>query len=385
MEHSKVESEYYKSGGKRFFNYPIGDKNVKEACDRNNYISGSVVDGFNRYKEDVSIMKNLGMNCYRFSIDWSRIEPEKGKISEEGIRYYFNLIQELKRNDIEPFLTCWHWTLPLWLEEEGGLLSKNIVNYFEKYVETLVENFGNDVKYWMTINEPLVVSTSSYLQGKWPPQKKNIFLFYKVCFINLVNMHKVGYESIKKFDESIHVSFAKNNQRFRAYEERFFNKVLARMSDFFVNEFFINRVKNYLDYISLNFYFDHEVCFSGLRDKYKKRSDIGWGLEPYSLYYVLRDLGDRYHLPVYVTENGLADRDDKYRKWWLDESVRALGDALEYGVNVRGYMHWSLLDNFEWSEGFWPKFGLVGIDPDTKERKIKNSGYYYRDLIKKYS
>lgn len=381
-EHAKVESEFYERGGKRSFNYPIGEENIKEACNYENYISGKASDSFNRYKEDVQILKELGLNAYRFSVDWSRIEPEKGKYSKEGIEYYKNLIKELKSNDIEPFLTCWHWPVPIWLEEEGGLLAKNIVEYFGKYVGVLVENFGEDVKYWITINEPMVISGSSYLQGKWPPQKKNIFKFWKVCFVNLVKMHKVGYEKIKSHNPSLQVSLAKNNQRYRGYKGRFLNNVLARISAYFSNDLFLNKVKKHLDYIALNFYFDFEVTPFGLRDKYEKRSDIGWGLKPYSIYYSLKDLKEKYDLPIIITENGLADREDKYRKWWLDETVRAMEDALKEGVDLFGYLYWSLLDNFEWSEGHWPKFGLVEVDRKTYERRIRGSGYYYRDLVK---
>jgi beta-glucosidase len=380
-EHSKEESEFYRKSGKRKFNYPIGEVNVKEASKEENYISGKAADSFNRYKEDVQILKELGLNSYRFSVDWSRIEPEKGKYSKEGLEYYKNLIKELRDNGIEPFLTCWHWPVPLWLEEEGGLLAKNIVEYFGKFVEVLVNNFGQDVKYWMTINEPLVISSSSYLQGKWPPQEKNIFKFWKVCFVNLVKMHKGAYEVIKGYDNNLQVSLAKNNQRYTGYKNRLINKVLAKVSHYINNELFLNKIKNHLDYIGLNFYFDFEVTPFGLRDEYEERSDIGWGLRPYSIYYVLKDLKDKYNLPIIITENGLADREDKYRKWWLDESVRAMGDALDYGVDLFGYLHWSLLDNFEWSEGYWPKFGLVEVDRDTCERRIRESGYYYKSIV----
>lgn len=381
-DHAKVEGEFYRKGRKGFFNYPIGKENMQEACIYENYISGKAADSFNRYKEDVQLLKELGLNSYRFSVDWSRVESKKGEFSKEGLDYYSRLIKEMKDNGIEPFLTCWHWPIPLWLEEEGGLLAKNIVEYFERYVDVLVKNFGEDVKYWVTINEPLVISTSSYLQGKWPPQKKNIFKFWKVCFVNLVNMHKRAYVVIKQYDNNLQVSLAKNNQRYRGYRNRFINNMLAKISHWFNNELFLNKIKNHLDYISLNFYFDFEICGIGLKGEYEKRSDIGWGLKPYSIYYVLKDLKDKYDLPIIITENGLADREDRYRKWWLDETFRAMEGALEEGVDLFGYLHWSLLDNFEWAEGFWPKFGLVEVDRKTLDRKIRESGYYYKDLVK---
>jgi beta-glucosidase len=384
-EHAKVESEFYKKGGKRSFNYPIGQVNVKEACTYENYISGKAADSFHRYKEDIQLLKELGLNAYRFSIDWSRIEPEKGKYSKEGIEYYKNLIRELKGNGIEPFLTCWHWPIPLWLEEEGGLLSKNIVEYFGKYIEVLVENFGQDVKYWMTINEPLVVSTSSYLQGKRPPQKKNIFKFWKVCFVNLVDMHKRGYEVIKEYDPDLQVAISKNFLGVGGEGYNFLQRIIKKIFGCFWNDLFLHKIEGYLDFIGLNYYAEAEIDIFNFKKEEKRRSDIGWRLRPYSIYYVLKDLKEKYNLPIIITENGLADREDKYRKWWLDETFRAMEDALKDGVDLFGYLHWSLLDNFEWSEGHWPKFGLVEVDRETCERRIRESGYYYRDLVKKHS
>ena len=307
-EHSKKESEYYRKGKSRKFDYPVGEYNLKEACKEENYISGKAVDSYNRYKEDVQILKELGLNAYRFSIDWSRIEPEKGKYSKEGLDYYRRLIKELKDNNIEPFLTCWHWPIPLWLEEEGGLLAKNIVEYFANYVEILVENFGHDVKYCMTINEPLVVGPSGYLQGRWPPQKKNPILFYKVCYINLVKMHIEAYKKIKEFDNGLKVSLAKNNPYIHGYRNRFLNNIFAGIGRYIFNDLYLKKVKDYLDYIGLNFYFDMEIGITGLKDNAQKRSDFGWGLKPYSIYYSLKDLKDKYNLPIIITENGLADR-----------------------------------------------------------------------------
>ncbi len=381
-EHSKEESEFYREGGRGKFNYPIGEVNVKEACNEENYISGKAADSFNRYKEDVGILKELELNSYRFSIDWSRIEPEKGKYSKEGLEYYKNLIKELKDNGIEPFLTCWHWPIPLWLEEEGGLLAKNIVEYFGKFVEVLVENFGQDVKYWMTINEPLVVSGAGYLQGTRAPGIRNVFKFWKVSFVNLVKMHKFSYGVIKEYDANIQVAIAKNMFGVKEEGYKFLQKFMKKIFGYFWNDLFLHKIEGYLDFIGLNYYSEIQTDIFNFRKEEKKRSDIGWSMTPYCIYYVLKDLKDKYNLPIIITENGLADREDKYRKWWLDETLRAMEDALEYGVDLFGYLHWSLLDNFEWSEGHWPKFGLVEVDRDTCERRVRESGYYYRDLVK---
>lgn len=357
----------------------ISDINYEDACKPSNYISGKACDSYNEYKEDVEILKELGLNAYRFSVDWSRIEPKKGEFSEEGIQYYRNLLKELKDNGIEPFLTCWHWPLPLWLKDEGGLESKNIVEYFHKYIEFLVENLGDDIKYWITINEPLVISSASYLLGDWPPQKRNPFLSYRIAFKTLVDMHKDAYLTIKEFDEDAEVGIAKNNAYFEAYNRNPINKLIAKVARYYSNFKYLDMVEGYLDFIGLNYYFHNKVGLFGLRNDNDKLSDMGWWLKPRSIYYPLKEIKDRYDLPVFITENGLADREDKYREWWLDETVEGMREALDYGVDLRGYMHWSLLDNFEWAEGYWPRFGLA-----TRDREIKGSGYYYKELVEKY-
>ena len=145
------------------------------------------------------------------------------------------------------------------------------------------------------------------------------------------------------------------------------------------------KVKDKLDFVGVNFYFKNRISISGRKNDNDQVSDFGWWMVPSALYGVLQRAHKRYGLPIYITENGVADREDQYRKWWLDESFEAMKKALEDGIDVRGYMHWSLLDNFEWAEGFWPRFGLVSVDRETFDREIKGSGWYYRDLIKKHS
>jgi beta-glucosidase len=356
--------------------HDIIDQNYKDACDPNNYISGKACDSYRRYKEDIEVIKELGLNSYRFSIAWSRIEPEKGNFSKKGMQYYKNLVKELRANNIEPFLTCWHWTIPLWLKEEGGLLADNIVEYFKRYVEFLVDNLGDDVKYWITINEPLVVATGGYLIGDWPPQKKDPFSFWKVAYRVLVDMHREAYLAVKDYDKDLQVSVAKHNGYIEAYNKNPSNKILANIYRYYSNFKYLDQVKDYLDYIGLNYYFHNKVGILGLKNEDEPLSDVGWWMDPKSIYYTLTELKDRYDLPIYITENGLADREDKYRHWWLDETVEGMREALEYGADLRGYMHWSLLDNFEWANGYWPRFGLV-----TRDREVKESGWHYEELI----
>lgn len=353
---------------------------LEEAQEPLRRISGMAADSLHRWRDDIKLLKEMGLNSYRFSIEWSRIFPQKGVVSEEGLKYYRTLISDLKKNGIEPLVTCWHWTLPLWLVEEGGELAKNSAEYFREYVRVLAENFGKEVKYWMILNEPESVASKGYLLGDWPPSKKNPILAGYFYWGRMVEWHKVGYEEIKKVNKDAWVGVAKPNAHIESYNGNIFNIWIAQAGHFFANVLFLKRVRKYLDFIGLNYYFHTKVGIVGERNDNDRVSDFGWWMKPGSIYHVLVAL-KRFHLPVIITENGLADSKDQYRKWWLDETFKAMKKAIKKGVDLRGYLHWSLVDNFEWAEGFWPKFGLAEVDPKTYDRRLRKSGYYYRDLI----
>ncbi len=356
----------------------------KMANEKENYFSNSKYspESFKNWKRDVEVIKKLGLKAYRLSIEWSRIEPEKGKFSKEGIQYYKNLLRELKENDVKVVLTCWHWSLPIWLSEEKGLLSKNIYKYFKRYVSYLYDNLSEYVDYWLTINEPQSFILS-YLVGIWPPGKRNIFNYLKVLFKVFPKMHIGAYEVIKEKDESTKVSFAKNVVSVVGYNNFFLNRAIQRVSNWYINLIFMDKVRNHLDFIGLNFYFHNRVGILGLRNSNDRISDLGWWLKPQKLYDVIKMMYEKYKLPIIVTENGLADSRDEDREWWIEESVKAMHRAIEEGCEVFGYLHWSLLDNFEWDKGYWPKFGLVSVDSNTKERKIKKSGKFYKEIIQR--
>jgi len=375
-----------KTAEKRAKNIPNWYEFPKElleiAKDPKSRISGKACNSFELWREDIKLLKELGLNSYRFSIEWSRIFPEKGVVSKKGLKYYKDLINGLKANNIEPVLTCWHWTLPLWIEKEGGLMAKDIEKYFKEYFDILAENFGEDIKYWVSINEPSVITSQSYLVGVWPPQKKSPFIWFYLYYFRMVKIHKIGYESIKRVNKEALIGVAKHNTVMESYNNMPWNILITKLGDFFWNHWYLKKIHKYLDFIGLNFYFHQKIGIRGIKNDNDRLSDMGWWLRPDSLYRALMDL-KRYNLPIIITENGVADFKDQYREWWLDESFNAMNKALEDGINLIGYLHWSLLDNFEWAEGFWPKFGLVKVDLKTFERKIKKSGYYYKDLIEK--
>jgi len=344
------------------------------------FVSGAACDSWNQFEEDVKCLKELGVNSYRFSIEWSRVEPEHGKFDEAVIERYAFFVRRLKEEGIEPFVTLWHWPLPLWVRDQGGWLSRQTVLDFVAYSRKVVEALGSQVRFWITINEPLVYASNSYYSGKWPPQMKSLTRTIRVAR-HLVQAHKLAYEAMKGTNASLQVGLSKHNIHFSAKQPWVVNQLVARASTYFWNEWFLNRVRHYQDFIGLNYYFHNSVDVH-LGKNEKIISDLGWELYPEGLYRVLKGL-KRYRKPVYITEHGLADKDDRHRAWYLTESLRFAHRALNEGVDLRGYFHWSLLDNFEWADGFFPRFGLFEVDFVTCRRVARSSVAVYRSIITK--
>jgi beta-glucosidase len=356
----------------------LRSKGLIEKYGLENFISGKATDHYNRFQEDFKLAKELGHNATRFSIEWSRIEPEEGKFDEKEIEHYKKVISTLKELGIEPFVSIWHWPIPIWLRDKGGWQYRKISDYFERYAEKLSSTLGDNVKFWITLNELEIYAGNSYLIGIWPPQKKNLFAYLLVLH-NLIKAHQKAYKIIKKTRLNSQIGIAKNNIYFEAYQNKPVNRVLKRIIDWWWNFYFLDRIKSYQDFIGLNHYFHNCINYGFNKNKNKKTSDMGCELYPKAVYYVLKDL-KRFNKPIYITENGLADSEDKKRSWFILESLKNISKAIDEGVNVRGYSHWSLTDNFEWDKGFWPRFGLIEIDYETLKRKIRPSAMIYRDI-----
>lgn len=344
-----------------------------------NYISDKACDHYNRFEQDFDLVKSFGHTAHRFSLEWSRIEPKEGKFNEKEIEHYQRIILALKERGIEPFVGLWHWTNPSWIEKEGGWESGKIIYYFSRYAEKIVSSLGDDIKFLITINEPEIYTLFSYLNGNWPPGKKN-FLSFIVVIHNLIRAHKETYKIIKKIQPTIQIGIATNNTYYEACNDlisRFVKNIIESLDHFYI----LNRIKNYQDFIGLNYYFHNRI--KGLKfnqNENKEITDLGWEIYPRGIFYVLKNL-KKYQKPIYITENGLADTNDEKRSQFIFETLKNISEATDEGVDVRGYFYWSLMDNFEWGKGFWPKFGLLEIDRKSLERKSRHSAYFYKDII----
>ncbi len=254
------------------------------------------------------------------------------------------------------------------------------MNYFSRYVKKVVLSLKDDVKFWITLNEPEIYAGESYFRGIWPPQEKN-FISYLVVIKNLIKAHKNAYHIIKEISPNAQIGIAKNNIYFEAYENKLVNRFLKKIIDWWWNFYFLNQISNYQDFIGLNHYFHDRINYGFNKNEYRIVSDLGSELYPEAIYYVLIDL-KKYQKPIYITENGLADAKDEKREKFIKDHLVWIHKAIQEGIDVRGYFYWSLLDNFEWDKGFWPRFGLVEVDYKTMERKIRPSAYKYAKICK---
>jgi beta-glucosidase len=351
------------------------------ATNSQNYISGLACDHYQRYQQDLNLLKGLGLNAYRFSIEWSRIFPAPGQLNTDALHHYEQMLQLIQRQGITPMVTLWHFTNPVWFENLGGWTNKANIQHFTEFVAAVITKLNPYVNLWVVLNEPEIYAAMSFKHGGWPPGERNFLLHLQVQH-NLQAAHKAAYKIIKQVAPEAQVGIAKNNVYYHPKTHSLVNRFLAWTNTYLRNYYLLDRIKHQLDFIGINYYFDEQIDLWRKQNPHQQLSDLGWGLAPESITLLIADAHKRYCKPIYITENGLADADDKYRGEYIQRVIPALAKALKQGADLRGYMHWSLMDNFEWAEGFWPRFGLIEIDYQTQERKIRESAKQYASLIK---
>lgn len=368
---------------KRYKWVPEWEKFRAQAETPENYVSGKGVDHFHKYSEDFDILKQLNLNAFRFGIEWSRVEPHEGVWDKAAIDHYHNYIDELKKRGIEPVLNLWHWTHPVWFDEKGGFTKSANVGHFLRFVSKIAEEFKDEVKYIITINEPNVYTAVSYVAGWWPPQSRSPYKAIKVYW-NLSKAHRYAYTILKKQNSEFEIGIAMNMANAQPQKrDRRLDKLVANLANYGWNRWFLNRIKSRQDFIGINYYSTHYYDGYKQTQPSKPRSDVGWYMEPKGIEVLIKTAWEKYKKPIMITENGVADADDKYRKWWLKETMQALVRSRRDGVDLIGYLHWSLLDNFEWAFGWWPQFGLVHVDrANGMKRTIRPSAKWWAEQIK---
>ncbi|MBU0503636.1 MAG: glycoside hydrolase family 1 protein [Candidatus Omnitrophota bacterium] len=361
--------------------------------------SGSACRHYQLFKEDFDLARSLNHNCHRFSIEWSRIFPSSGAISREELTHYRNVIQALKERGLEPIVSLHHFTNPLWFSKLGGWENPGSQGHYLNYVRRVVEEFADLVKYWVTINEPMVYVYYSYVIGAWPPQEKS-FLKARRVTANLISAHTQAYKLIQviyrnKGLPKPEVGIAKNMQAFVPCKNNFRNRLAVYLRDKSFNFDFLNKLakSKTMDFIGVNYYTRSLVETSSwslnnvltriCQDNHSSllKNSLGWDIYPEGLVDLLLRL-KIYDLPVIILENGICTMDDALRWNFINQHLKSIGIALAKGVRISGYIYWSLLDNFEWDKGFGPRFGLIGVDYSDFRRTVRESARIFSLVCK---
>ncbi len=367
--------------------YQYGDLDVwptikKQARTPSNYVSGKAVNHFELYESDFDLMKALSMNAFRFSIEWSFVQPEKDAWNAKAIVHYRAYIEALQKRGIEPVVTLFHFTLPVWFAQLGGFEKRANIRYFVDFVDRFFDELALPVRYVITVNEPEVYATQCYLEGRWPPQLMSRLKTWQVMN-NLARAHNQVAKVLHSKNRRFKVSVAKNSTYIYPGDDAWLSIRTASIAQYLQDDYFLKKVIKQCDYIGVNYYFSNRIYGYRTHNPDDRLSDLGWDLRPADIQHVLERLSEKYKKPILITENGLADANDTNRQWWLAQTIIAMQQAMKNGVALLGYLHWSLLDNFEWDKGFWPRFGLIAVDRTTMKRTPRSSAVWLGRVLKK--
>ncbi|RWZ79462.1 MAG: glycoside hydrolase family 1 protein [Candidatus Chaera renei] len=353
-----------------------------QATDPSNYVSGQACDHFNRYREDFDLLRRMNMNAFRFSVEWSRIEPREGVWDAAAFVHYKKYVGQLRSLNIEPVVTLMHWTLPVWFAEKGGFARRGNVKYFVRFAKKVFMELGGDIKYFCTLNEPEVYTSKGYYWGEWPPNRQSRLQAMWV-YLNLASAHNRTVRAGRRLGGAWLFGLSKDCAHNYPGDDAWLSRLSAALANWALDYFFLNMVRRKLDWLGLNYYFSNRFFGYRIHNPEHPQNDLGWTMEPRNLQFVIERLSRKYRRPIMVTESGVADRGDRYRKWWISASLAAIARAIAGGARVDGYLHWSLLDNFEWAFGKWPRFGLAEVNYRTLSRRLRPSALWYGQTIKK--
>lgn len=372
------------------------------------------IDHYGRYREDLAQLASMHQTAHRFSVEWARVEPEPGRFDAAALDHYRDVVRVCRELGMEPIVTLQHFTLPVWLAEAGGFTAPEAPVRFARYVAACVEAFGDMVMWWITINEPAVVATLGYLEGTWPPGERSLGRAMR-ALRGILRMHAAAALAITtvsaRNERDAQVSIAHHERRLvpRTPGSRV-EAGLAALPDYLFNRWFLRScvagrvlapvgrgeavpgLAGSLTYLGLNHYANEAVSLDirapgMLFTKHEAvpgfpLSGAGWAIDPSALRVALTDLWTEFGLPIIVTENGVADENDELRPAYIRDHLNAVADALDAGVDVRGYLYWTAWDNFEWAEGYTKRFGLFAVDRDTLERVAKPSAAVYGEICR---
>ena len=381
---------------------------------RNGQKSGAAVDHWNRVGEDIGLIQDLGANAYRFSVEWAKIEPTEGVIDATAVQHYHDEVALLRERGISPIITLQHFTLPQWVVGKGAWEWDGMPEAFARYTALVYSQIAQGTRDWVTINEPMVAVMNGYQQGIFPPGEKRPMSGLVPVLRGLLRSHARAYhvlhESAAARGSLIRVGMAHHLRTFDPANR--FNPLdllathlVAQAWNWMIpdaletghlhfnllwlvhaNEL-IDGLSGTQDFVGVNYYTGDLIELSlthGIIQKERKnlpKSDLGWTINPPGFYRVLKTVAKKYPaLPILITENGVADSNDGLRPEFIRAHLAELSRAIRDGARVEGYCHWSLMDNFEWAEGFAPRFGLYAVDYSTLARSPRPSAALFHDI-----
>ena len=337
--------------------------------------SAAACDSWTSWADDIRLLTDMHLNAYRLSVEWARIEPARGQFDQGAIDAYRRFFEALRAAGIEPLVTLHHFTNPQWLADQGGWTNPDVVGRLAEFGDRFARQTSDLVRWWVTINEPSILALKGYIEGTWPPHRPGDLRGYLRLMRHAVRAHRAARQALKaqRADAQVGVAFALwPLQPLRPWNP--VDHVIARLADWFWQGRVLHRTVPDLDWIGVNYYSRTIVGWppprSG-RAAPDRLTDFGWEIYPEGLYRTLRRVG-RFGKPVLITENGIADADDDQRPAYIVAHLRQALRAIQDGVDLRGYMHWSLLDNFEWAAGYEQCFGLA-----TRDRRLRPSAQLY--------
>jgi beta-glucosidase len=342
-------------------------------------------DHYRRVKDDIALQSRLAMGAHRLSIEWGRIEPEDGRFDEAAIEHYRCEVAALREAGIEPMVTLHHFSFPSWLAKHGGCTAPELPDRFVRFTRRVVCALEDHVSLWITINEPNVLVAQGYLLGVWPPGLSSPRDVPRAVS-TVRRAHRAAYAAIHDISPRARVGLAHHVRVATPATRKLRDCAAARLLDAAFNRPFLDLPQ---DFIGLNYYSRDIARFDrtkpqelfvarGIADG-APVSDLGWEIHPEGLGIVLRELA-RKRKPIWITENGIADATDAKRAAFSVDHLREVAVALDQSIDIRGYMHWSLMDNFEWAEGYAPRFGLYGVDYATQARTPRPSAEVYAEI-----
>ena len=342
-------------------------------------VCGDACDSWHRYEEDLDILAALGLDSFRLSVEWARIQPDQGVVSSEALAHYRNVLLACRERSITPVVTLHHFTLPLWVADHRGFESPDIVGWIAQYAGVVSEALGDLIGVACTINEPNIVALMGYLLGTFPPQAHSWERFVAVnetmraCHVAMRDVLAEGPGSFPiGLPLSLHEWAAVEGS-----EDR-----MESLRDEMEDKYLLTREGD--DYVGVQCYTKFTIGPNGVEPPDGETTEMGYLFWPQVVEYTARRAAELTGLPVIVTENGIGTADDAQRIRYLDEALTGLKRLLDEGRDIRGYFQWSLLDNFEWNLGYRPQFGMVAVDRKTFARTKKPSADWFAQRVRNF-